>query len=143
MGAIVGEFMTYRLVFERNADWKASTLYTVSGRAGRRGRDDLVIKQAGFLLDAGLTLKCNQRKNLEPLCCCIMRPATAESRLPLANNGNIVIALKTPYDDGNIHLVQSRAEIMGRLAALVPRQRVNLTGAPSSGLMWSPQSTAN
>ena len=37
------------------------------------------------------------------------------------------IALKTPYDDGTTHVVLSPMEFMGRLAALVPRPRVNLT----------------
>lgn len=45
----------------------------------------------------------------------------------LANNGNVVIALKTPYDDGTSHVVLGPMEFMGRLAALVPRPRVNLT----------------
>jgi hypothetical protein len=39
----------------------------------------------------------------------------------------VVIALKTPYDDGTTHVVLSPMEFMGRLAALVPRPRVNLT----------------
>ena len=47
--------------------------------------------------------------------------------MSLANNGNVVIALKTPYDDGTTHVVLSPMEFMGRLAALVPRPRVNLT----------------
>ena len=49
------------------------------------------------------------------------------SDLSLANNGNVVIALKTPYDDGTTHVVLSPIEFMGRLAPLVPRPRVNLT----------------
>ncbi len=47
-------------------------------------------------------------------------------RLSLASNGNVVIALKTPYDDGTTHVVLSPMEFMGRLAALVPRPRVIL-----------------
>jgi hypothetical protein len=39
--------------------------------------------------------------------------------LSLANNGNVVIALKTPDDDGTSHVVLSPKEFMGRLAALV------------------------
>ena len=35
--------------------------------------------------------------------------------------------LKTPYDDGTSHVVLSPMEFMGRLAALVPKPRVNLT----------------
>ena len=57
----------------------------------------------------------------------ITRPAIAERRLSLANNGHVVIALKTPYDDGTTHVVLSPMEFMGRLAALVPKPRVNLT----------------
>ncbi len=47
--------------------------------------------------------------------------------MSLASNGNVLIALKTPYDDGTSHVVLSPMEFMGRLAALVPRPRVNLT----------------
>ena len=84
-------------------------------------------KQAGFSLHAGIACKSHQRKKLERLCRYITRPAIAERRLSLANNGNVVIALKTPYDDGTTHVVLSPMEFMGRLAALVPRPRVNLT----------------
>jgi hypothetical protein len=67
--------------------------------------EDLVTKQAGFSLhdgrsDASVACKSHQRKKLERLCRYITRPAIAERRLSLANNGNVVIALKTPYDDG-------------------------------------------
>ena len=47
--------------------------------------------------------------------------------MSLAANGNIVYQLKTPYDDGTTHLVLTPMEFIGRLAALVPRPRVNLT----------------
>ena len=33
----------------------------------------------------------------------ITRPAIAERRLSLANNGSVIVALKTPYDDGTTH----------------------------------------
>jgi len=127
MGAIVGESITYRLAFGPNAGRKALTLQTVPVRTEQRKADDLVTKQAGFSLHAGIACKANQRKKLERLCRYITRPAIAERRLSLANNGNAVIALKTPYDDGTTHVVLSPMELMGRLAALVPRPRVNLT----------------
>ena len=47
--------------------------------------------------------------------------------MSLAGNGNVVVALKTPFDDGTSHVVLSPMEFMGRLAALVPKPRVNLT----------------
>ena len=78
-------------------------------------------------LHAGVACQSNQRKKLERLCRYITRPAIAEQRLSLADNGNVIIALKTPYDDGTTHVVLSPMEFMGRLAALVPKPRVNLT----------------
>ena len=45
----------------------------------------------------------------------------------MASNGNVIVALKTPYDDGTSHVVLNPMEFMGRLAALVPKPRVNLT----------------
>ena len=127
MGAIVGASITYRLAFGPNAGRKALTLQTVPVRTEQIKGDDLVTKQAGFSLHAGIACKSHQRKKLERLCRYITRPAIAERRLSLANNGNVVIALKTAYDDGTTHVVLSPMEFMGRLAALVPRPRVNLT----------------
>jgi len=113
MGAIVGASITYRLAFGLNAGRKALTLQTVPVRTESRKGDDLVSKQAGFSLHAGIACKSNQRKKLErpggvPLCRYITRPAIAERRLSLANNGNVVIALKTPYDDVTTHVVRRR-----------------------------------
>ncbi|MFT6839602.1 MAG: hypothetical protein ACJAWK_000357 [Candidatus Azotimanducaceae bacterium] len=115
---------------------KPLTLQTVQVRTEQRKGDDLVSQQAGFSLhdgrsDASVACKSHQRKKLErpggvPLCRYITRAAIAERRLSLANNGNVVIALKTPYNDGTTHVVLSPMEFMGRLAALVPNPRVNL-----------------
>ncbi len=38
----------------------------------------------------------------------------------------MVLTLKTPYRDGTTHIVMSPLEFMQRLAALVPRPRLNL-----------------
>ena len=127
MGAIVGASITCRLAFGPNAGRKALTLQTGPVRTEQRKGDDLVSRQAGFSLHAGIACKSHQRKKLGHLCRYITRPAIAERRLSLVNNGNVVIALKTPYDDGTTHVVLSPMEFMGRLAALVPRPRVNLT----------------
>jgi hypothetical protein len=108
MGAIVGASITYRLAFGPNAGRKALTLQTVPVRTEQIKGDDLVTKQAGFSLHAGIACKSHQRKKLERLCRYITRPAIAERRLSLANNGNVVIALKTAYDDGTTHVVRRR-----------------------------------
>ena len=130
MGAIVGASITYRMAFGPNAGRKALTLQTVPVRTEQRRGDDLVTKQAGFSLHAGIACKSNQRKKLERLCRYITRPAIAERRLSLANNGNVVIALKTPYDDGTTHVVLSPMEFM--------TQSHGIHGAPGNA---GPQTT--
>ena len=120
MGAIVGASITYRLAFGPNAGRKALTLQTVPVRTESRKGDDLVSKQAGFSLHAGIACKSHQRKKLERLCRYITRPAIAERRLSLANNGNVVIALKTPYDDGTTHVVLSPMEFMAHFPVRHP-----------------------
>ena len=87
----------------------------------------LVTKQSGFSLHAGVSCKAGQQKKLERLCRYITRPAISEQRLSIASNGNVIYALKTPYSDGTTHVVLSPLEFIGRLAALVPKPRVNLT----------------
>ena len=72
-------------------------------------------KQSGFSLhagrsDASVACKSNERKKLERLCRYITRPAIAEQRLSLASNGNVIVALKTPYYDGTTHVVLSLME---------------------------------
>ena len=47
-------------------------------------------------------------------------------RLARNKDGQIVLTLKTPYRDGTTHIVLSPLEFMQRLAALVPRPRLNL-----------------
>jgi hypothetical protein len=132
MHGIIGASITYRLAFGPNAGRKALTLQAVPTSDNRAKSSELVSKQSGFSLHAGVACKSNQRKKLErpggvPLCRYITRPAISEQRLSLASNGNVIVALKMPYDDGTSHVVLRPMEFMGRLAALVPKPRVNLT----------------
>ena len=127
MHGIISASITYRLAFGPNAGRKALTLQAVPVSENQTKTSVLVSKQSSFSLHAGVACKSNQRKKLERLCRYITRPAIAEQRLSLASNGNVVVALKTPFDDGTSHVVLSPMEFMGRLAALVPKPRVNLT----------------
>lgn len=101
------------------------TLQTVPASDQQAKPNELVSQQSGFSLHAGVACKSNQRKKLERLCRYITRPAIANERL--ASNGDVIVALKTAYDDGTTHVVLNPMEFMGRLAALVPKPRVNLT----------------
>jgi hypothetical protein len=60
------------------------------------------------------------------LCRYITRPAIANERLALNRAGQVVLTLKTPYLDGTTHIVMSPLEFLQRLAALVPRLRLDL-----------------
>jgi hypothetical protein len=51
------------------------------------------------------------------------RPAIAHERLERNHAGDVVLKLKSPYQDGTTHIVMSPLEFMQRLAALVPRPR--------------------
>ena len=97
MQGIVGASITYRLAFGTNAGRKALSLQAVPMNNHQKKSSDLVSKQSGFSLHAGVACKSNQRKKLERLCRYIMRPAISEKRLSLANNGNVIVVLKTSY----------------------------------------------
>jgi hypothetical protein len=73
--------------------------------------ENMLSEQGSFSLHAGVACKSNQRKKLEHLCRYITRPAIAEQRLSVASNGNVIVALKTPYDDGTSHVVLSPMEL--------------------------------
>lgn len=89
--------------------------------------DDGVGKVAGFSLHAGVAARAQERRKLERLCRYISRPAVSEKRLSLTPNGNIRYQLKTPYRDGTTHVIFEPLDFIARLAALVPKPRVNLT----------------
>jgi hypothetical protein len=48
-------------------------------------------------------------------------------RLSLTPNGNVRYRLKTPYRDGTTHVIFDPLDFIARLAALMPKPRVNLT----------------
>lgn len=51
----------------------------------------------------------------------------SEKRLSLTPNGNVRYQLKTPYRDGTTHVIFEPLDLIARVAALVPKPRVNLT----------------
>jgi len=71
--------------------------------------------------------KRNKRRSLERQCRYIARPAVSTERVALTNHGNIRYTLKTPYRDGTTHIILEPLDFIARLAALVPKPRVNLT----------------
>jgi len=118
---------TYRIALGRRAGQKVLTLKTISTQNTQpQENKKYCVNAHGFSLHAGVRCAMNQRKELEHLCRYITRPAIANERLALNSAGQVVLTLKTPYRDGTTHIVMSPLEFMQRLAALVPRPRLNL-----------------
>jgi hypothetical protein len=64
---------------------------------------------------------------LERLCRYITRPPIATKRLNVDGRGRVVYRYKHPFRDGSTHVVLEPLDFIARLAALVPRPRLNLT----------------
>ena len=125
MGQVLGSSITYRIAFGPERGRKVFTLQTLP--ACDELFDEGVGKVAGFSLHAGVAARADQRRKLERLCRYITRPAVSEKRLTLTPNGNVRYRLKTPYRDGTTHVIFQPLDFIARLAALVPKPRVNLT----------------
>lgn len=80
----------------------------------------------GFDLHANVAVRGEDRERLEQLCRYLLRPAVAQDRLRLTEDGRVVLELKTAWADGTSHLVFEPLELLARLAALTPRPRINL-----------------
>lgn len=80
----------------------------------------------GFDLHAGLVVPARARDRLEQLCRYALRPAVGQDRLQQMPDGTIALELRHRWTDGTTHLVFEPVELLERLAALVPRPRVNL-----------------
>ncbi len=74
-----------------------------------------------------MAARADERRKLERLCRYISRPAVSEKRLSLTPSGNVRYELKTPYRNGTTHVIFEPLDFIARLAALVPKPRVNLT----------------
>ena len=104
---------------------KVFTLQTLP--AGDEGSSAAAGKVGGFSLHAGVAARADERKKLERLCRYISRPAVSEARLSLTAGGLVRHQLKTPYSDGTTHVLFEPLDFLARLAALVPKPRVDLT----------------
>jgi hypothetical protein len=95
------------------------------------------VNRDGFSLNCAVACQAHQRDRLERLCRYITRPALCLDRLSINAAKQVVYELKNPYRDGTTHILFNPEDFIARLAALVPRPRINLTRyhgvfAPSS-----------
>ena len=119
--------VTYRIAMGPQRGRKVFTLQTIPPKPDLPTGSDRVAKLAGFSLHAGVAANAHQRDKLERLCRYISRPAVSEKRLSLTSTGKVRYELKTPYRNGTTHVIFEPVDFMARLAALVPKPRVNLT----------------
>ena len=127
MTQLLGSSITYRIAVGPQAGRKVFTLQTLPAGDPDEPCVNTVGKVSGFSLHAGVAAKADQRNKLERLCRYITRPAVSEKRLSITPGGNIRYQLKTPYRNGTTQVIFEPLDFMAKLAALVPRPRVNLT----------------
>jgi ribosomal protein S27E len=126
MQEVLGCSVSYRIAVGPQQGRKVFTLQTMPAWEDD-DRFAQVAKESGFSLHAGVAAQAWERQKLERLCRYITRPAVSEKRLSLTSSGNIRYQLKTPYSDGTTHVIFEPLDFIAKLAALVPKPRVNLT----------------
>ena len=123
-----GASVTYRIATGPQQGRKVLTLQTLPNREDDpTNTTGQVAKVAGFSLHAGVMAAAHQRDKLERLCRYVSRPAVSEKRLSLTGDGKVRYQLKTPYRNGTTHVIFEPVDFIAKLAALVPKPRVNLT----------------
>ncbi len=127
MQQLYGHSITYRIAIGPQQGRKVFTLQSLPPAEESKNESSRVANVAGFSLHAGVMAEAHQRDKLERLCRYIARPAVSEKRLSLLDDGRIRYELKTPYRNGTTHVIFEPLDFLARLAALVPKPRVNLT----------------
>lgn len=119
--------VTYRIAVGPQKGRQVFCLQTIPPKPEEPPDHARVAKLNGFNLHAGVAARADQRDKLERLCRYIARPAIAEKRLSLTPTGKVRYELKTPFRNGTTHVIFEPLDFVARLAALVPKPRVNLT----------------
>ena len=127
MHQILGSSVSYRIAVGPQQGRKAFMIRTIRPLDRPDPGLERVAKANGFSLHAGVSCEGHQKEKRERLCRYIARPAVAVPRLSLSSTGKVVYTLKTPYRDGTTQVAFNPMDFIARLAALVPKPRVNLT----------------
>jgi ribosomal protein S27E len=129
MHQLQGSSITYRIAVGPQRGKKVHTLQTLPVQEEQEGvsTNDLVAKEGGFSLHAGVSATAHEQNKIERLCRYISRPAVSTHRLEWVEGGKISYELKTPYRNGTTHVLFEPLDFIARLAALVPKPRVHLT----------------
>jgi hypothetical protein len=113
------------------ANWRTLSLegagQTIAPMAEQGLASGCAANVAVVSLHAGVMSNAQDRGKLERLFRYITRSAVSEKRLAITTYGKVRYQLKTPYRDGTTHVIFEPLDFIARLAALVPKPRVNLT----------------
>ena len=124
---LIGSSITYRVALGKNKGKKVYTLQTIPAQLQDTAENKVLARESGFSLHAGVSAKSYQKDKIERLCRYITRPAISLKRLSLSETGKMIYELKNPFKNGTTHVVFEPLDFIARLAALVPRPRMNLT----------------
>jgi ribosomal protein S27E len=127
MPQILGSSVSYRVAVGPQQGRKAFMIRTIRPLDKPDPGLERAAKANGFSLHAGVSCEGHQKNKRERLCRYIARPAVAIPRLSQSSTGKVVYTLKTPYRDGTTQVAFEPVDFIARLAALVPKPRVNLT----------------
>ena len=127
MPHLLGSSVSYRIAVGPQQGRKAFMIRTIRPFDRPDPGLERVAKANGFSLHAGVSCEGHQKDKRERLCRYIARPAVAGPRLSLSSTGKVLYTLKTPYRDGTTQVAFEPVDFIARLAALVPKPRVNLT----------------
>ena len=122
----LGSSLSYRIAVGPHQGRKAFMIRTIRPLDRPDSGLERVAKANGFSLHAGVSCEWYQKGKRERLCRYIARPAVATPRLSLSSNGKVVYTLQTPHRDGTTQVAFDPVDFIARLAALVPKPRVNL-----------------
>ena len=118
--------LAYRVILGANAGSRLLTLRNPLSSTPASTKPFTAARD-GFSLNAAVACQAHQRDKLERLCRYVARPPLALERLSVTDEGKLRYALKHPYSNGTTHFLFEPLDLLARLAALVPRPRVNLT----------------
>ena len=80
----------------------------------------------GFDLHANAAVRAGETERLEHLCRYILRPPVAQDALELTPDGKVLLRLRRPWRDGTRAIRFEPSEFLEKLAAMIPRPRINL-----------------
>jgi hypothetical protein len=80
----------------------------------------------GLDLHANVAVRAGENDRLEHLCRYILRPPVAQDTLELTPDGKVLLHLRRPWRDGTRAICFEPSEFLEKLAAMIPRPRINL-----------------